>query len=751
MIFSEIALEGVRCFHGQCRIGLKQGYNLVYGPNESGKSTVLECIEVLLDPARQISENEAFPTWGPPGNSRAGLVISEGGQTYRVTRDFVNGMVSLGKLNPNTKKFDIIAQDHAQANSILRQQLKLPSIDIYRKLFVIDKEDIPSGRPKVIVQQIAAPAANPAGGASGAMPGSMPGQMPMQAAPPPGYGLPPEEIKSRIDQLKQQLEQVNKTGKIQYEIDGLEAKLFDIENKTKEIKAMENKAEQIESSLKSLKSLLELPPDIIKRIEFFEESQREHNHRVNEIDNRLGASKMKYGALHNRMPFFKERNFIIGAVCVIGGILVNIMAPEDMPILKPLPPLAIIAGLGLIFWVLWNEFSSRTNETEAHGVLKKAEEERHEEEKKFEVEGSVIKRLMSDAGVDNVSDLHQKLKEFQKRRQTIEELNVKIEKLKKESNYSQLTRDKKEFEERVQLLSRELQASGGGGFTQDPADIQRQLDSLLYALNNPNSPPPASAAPAPMPMQGAMPYGAGAPLPPMPDMTMPSGGSMLPPPPMTPAMPMPGPSTGGAAGGDYLGGGDDYLSGGADYNTGSQGQQPQVFNPDQTVASAGQKTASSSSGGGGGIDTMVDELWAAAEQLTGMNRSTIIMQVGERFKVYINAFTGKKYNDGDLSSEKNLSLRSATGSYVDLKDLSPSTQDAAWLALKIALMENLSKQFNLPVLLDDPLRNLDDSRLAMVSKALKRIGAAGQVVLLSTQRAHSKICDTTVSLVPEQA
>ena len=94
-------------------------------------------------------------------------------------------------------------------------------------------------------------------------------------------------------------------------------------------------------------------------------------------------------------------------------------------------------------------------------------------------------------------------------------------------------------------------------------------------------------------------------------------------------------------------------------------------------------------------------------------------------------------------------FRSASGGYTDLDKLSPSSQDAAWLALKLAVIGNLVKKANLPVVMDDPLRLLDDTRLAMVSKTLKNIGAHMQIVLLSTQKAHGKIADHAISLVPQ--
>ncbi len=106
MIFNEIVLEGVRCFKALRRIPMKPGFNLVYGPNETGKSTLNECLFLLLDPLRKVGEEEEYPSWGPPGNSRAGLILQEGQDVYRLTRDFVNGQVTFSQLNPQTKKFE---------------------------------------------------------------------------------------------------------------------------------------------------------------------------------------------------------------------------------------------------------------------------------------------------------------------------------------------------------------------------------------------------------------------------------------------------------------------------------------------------------------------------------------------------------------------------------------------------------------------------------------------------------------------
>ena len=732
MIFTEIALERVRCFRTQCRYAFKPGYNLICGPNESGKTTLAECIAILLDPTMQIPENAGFSSWGPPGNSRIGLVVTEGNLTFRLTHDFVNGLVTLARLNPQAQRYDIIAQDHAQAANILKQQMKFPGASLWRRVFVIDRSDMPSGRPRVIVQQVAAPAPQ----APAQVPGQafnpaypMPGPAMPSAAPsvPAGYGMSPPEIKQRIDDLTKQLEQVKRVEKIQYEIDGLEAKLFDIENKTKDIKTLEDKDEQISQSIGRLESFQELPPDIVRRIEFFEEVQREHESKLYEIDTRLTKVKTEFTALKNRVPFFKSQYFIIGVACAVVGIVVQAAFVEKVDALKFVALLLILGGIGVTFWVLWNEISDRGKETEADKKLNEVEEQRKEELKKFDVEGSVIRRLMQEAGVEEAKELHEKLKDYKQLKDTQKSLEEKLQKAKEEAGYDKLSKEKTEIKEKIESLSRELREAGGSGFSQDSGDIQRQIDLLQYTLDHPGAPPPMQAPPA------APPYDPG------------FGGG-------TPQMGNPGNPgpPGGGGGGGFLGGDDGYLGGNVDYSIGGgqpAGMPPAPGDPDRTVIKSG---AAMETPAGGGIETMVEELWIAAEQLTGLDRSTVIMQVSERFNVYVQAFTSKQYNEGDLSSEKNVSLRNASGSYTMLPDLSPSTQDAAWLALKIAVIENIYKKVRFPVVLDDPLRNLDDSRLAMVSKALKKIGSGCQVILLSTQRAHSKIADHTINLGPAE-
>ncbi|MCC6697655.1 MAG: AAA family ATPase [Candidatus Hydrogenedentes bacterium] len=64
--------------------------------------------------------------------------------------------------------------------------------------------------------------------------------------------------------------------------------------------------------------------------------------------------------------------------------------------------------------------------------------------------------------------------------------------------------------------------------------------------------------------------------------------------------------------------------------------------------------------------------------------------------------------------------------------LSKGTVDQIYLALRLALVQSLSKSGeSIPMLLDDPFANYDDARLARALALLRRIGEANQVILFT--------------------
>jgi uncharacterized protein YhaN len=70
----------------------RRGLNLVVGPNEAGKSTLMEAVPAILFGVRN---KERFKPWGRQGNCCAALVLEDQGRTLRVERDLLSDRVSL--------------------------------------------------------------------------------------------------------------------------------------------------------------------------------------------------------------------------------------------------------------------------------------------------------------------------------------------------------------------------------------------------------------------------------------------------------------------------------------------------------------------------------------------------------------------------------------------------------------------------------------------------------------------------------
>ncbi len=70
----------------------RRGLNLVVGPNEAGKSTLVEAIPAVLFGS---GNADRYRPWGRPGECRAALVLESGQRTVRIERDLLSDQTEL--------------------------------------------------------------------------------------------------------------------------------------------------------------------------------------------------------------------------------------------------------------------------------------------------------------------------------------------------------------------------------------------------------------------------------------------------------------------------------------------------------------------------------------------------------------------------------------------------------------------------------------------------------------------------------
>ena len=97
MILRAIAVSGWRCFLEEITVGpFTEGLNVIHAPNGTGKSTLFEAMQRgLLDAHGVTGYNvEAIRPWGRSLAPRVTIEFEHAGQTYRVTKQYLDGATS---------------------------------------------------------------------------------------------------------------------------------------------------------------------------------------------------------------------------------------------------------------------------------------------------------------------------------------------------------------------------------------------------------------------------------------------------------------------------------------------------------------------------------------------------------------------------------------------------------------------------------------------------------------------------------
>lgn len=91
MILRRIELKNFGCFRENA-FELREGMNLVSGPNESGKSTLMEAVGAVLFGC---SDPQRYMSWGTQGPCRGSLEFEDEGRSIRIERDMVENRFCL--------------------------------------------------------------------------------------------------------------------------------------------------------------------------------------------------------------------------------------------------------------------------------------------------------------------------------------------------------------------------------------------------------------------------------------------------------------------------------------------------------------------------------------------------------------------------------------------------------------------------------------------------------------------------------
>ncbi|RMC24227.1 MULTISPECIES: AAA family ATPase [unclassified Lactobacillus] len=100
-------------------------------------------------------------------------------------------------------------------------------------------------------------------------------------------------------------------------------------------------------------------------------------------------------------------------------------------------------------------------------------------------------------------------------------------------------------------------------------------------------------------------------------------------------------------------------------------------------------------------------------------------------KDYLRLLTNNRYNNIEVG--KKLTVSRYDGKKIKVQYLSRGTSEQLYFALKLAFVQQIGDQINLPILIDDSFVNFDDQRTELIKDLLKQIAMSNQILIFTAQ------------------
>ena len=509
MEVGEIIAQGLRGLTGTTRVTLGAAVTAIH-PLDGREAAVTAILLDLLYP----DTGPRISSFDPAADaSRIGLLVKgRDGGTYRILRDLRSGETSL--LKEIDGAFQPVSTRPAEIAQTVTAQLGFPQETLLRQVFVTREGDLPSKRFAAHIRSIrglAQPEPEEATGPALVAP-SMSGSGEGRPLPPGFDGMGAEvamsddDKRARIAQLKEQLSAAERTQELEFELDGEQKKIFELEEALRPVTALREQLSEAEQALEGMASI-ELPVDFDAQLAAHERVLNDHNAALDKLDERLDALEASIRAQDTfGSPVeaaLKDPLVKFGLAAGVGGILLGIIGAFAY---EPLRYAAFldVPGLAVALVGAWRLIGEREELGALRYRLKEAEKERESRMNKFELDDSAFRGVLRRAGLEgrNVEDIDA-VKETARRhreaKEAVEKLRQEFARVSTELNAPAQEQKMAAAQARVRELEDTLSQSGG--LTVGQGDVRRELAELEAELRGEPVAPaaeqsgPAAAAP----------------------------------------------------------------------------------------------------------------------------------------------------------------------------------------------------------------------------------------------------------------
>lgn len=713
MLFTELVLQGVRRFDQMFRLPIGVGFSAFVGGPGSGKSTIVDVLVHLLFPEGTDTATDAYRS-GSSAACRVALSIDDGkGQAYRLVKDLLRGSMALTRHDASSGQFVPVSSTPAEILQFLSSTIHLPQRDLFEGLYVCRQADLPScarGGPAGGGFGAGAGFAGQAGGdfgeqlGAGMPPGAMIGGArggagaPARRLPPsphfggdgggggpsfPGYRgemgaeaidgvLPddPSEIRAQIETLERDISAARQVDELQFRLDGLQSELFEVEQRFKGVREAQARVDGLQAELDKFSSLAQLPGDFESRVRDYEQSESRFLRDRERLDKELQEWQDKERRSAPG-PLGKRRDFLGGLGIAVGALAIGAAGFFTFELLRWVA-LADILGFGIVLVAVFRHIDQSMFLERSRKRIEMIDERKKKLVREFELETSIVKRTMDQAGVDRPRALLEQYGKRAKVQQQVDEAEKALARARTQGDQLQAESRKKELQAEIDRIEADL--SGSAGMMMSVNEMERKLDALQDKMSRIESG-----------STGVDPYGMGVGSPP-----------------------------GALAGGSGFG-----RDPGMDFGYGM---------PAGAVGGAGMAGASDAAAAAACLKVL-----DLARDLFILDTERLASLLQIRASQYVAALTSQAYTQVVLSARGIGCTSAATGSTVAFEELPSAMQDLVYLGLRFTIIEIFSRQQAVPVFLDDPFSGLPPGAIDLLGRMLAVLGRGTQVILFSSQ------------------
>ena len=480
MHFVEVAVQNVRGFSPAGRFAFKSGYWVLKSP--TGSSSPLAGLSLALLYADGRGGDSSLVASAQKPGKAALTFVGQDNVTYRVLRE-LGGSGTLHRLNPTTQQPELVTKDTTEANQFLRGQVGLPPRTTFEQLFCFQSSQLPSRRPRGGGRTSSSQSLPGLGSQShpGVHSPSSPG---LRTPTNPGLGIPVmpasdiPAAEAKVRELEKELVLCKEVDGLQFEVDGLNSQVFDIESKLRGSDGLKEKLRQVEEAwaAEPTPESLGLVQDIVARAERFPKLLARKEEALARIESEREVADEEARRLPAVEPLTHNRDFWIavgvGVACFITGFFFN-NALRFISLLD-IPAFGFAAVLALRYV---DELQDK-DRMGRRGEMFAAREKKIVEE--FEAEASAVRKAMEVFNVDTPQDIAPRLQRREQLTAEVAQLRAQLAAQERHPEYQEAAQQLPVLRQQIELLNAELAEKGA--FVRELREVERELARLQESI-----------------------------------------------------------------------------------------------------------------------------------------------------------------------------------------------------------------------------------------------------------------------------